>query len=102
VLGQVLPQPDDIGHRPVGDQRAETALLPGHIQHHLRIARHALELAQVADDARVLHQALQVLGAISTTFPGRTEEHLLERRPLGVHQAVLEPGAEHAQGRVDR
>ncbi|MNC48887.1 hypothetical protein D3C75_980320 [compost metagenome] len=71
----------------------------GDIQHHLRITRHALELAQVADNALILHQPLQMLGAHQHHFLRvEAKEHLLERRPLGIHQAVLEPGAEHAQG----
>ncbi|MCY1446949.1 hypothetical protein D9M71_635450 [compost metagenome] len=99
MLGQVLPQPDNVGHRPVGDERTKAAMLFCDIQHHLRIARHALELAQVADDALVVHQPLQVLGAHQHhLLRVEAEEHLLERRPLGIHQAVLEPGAEHAQG----
>ncbi|MOA08684.1 hypothetical protein D3C78_1284730 [compost metagenome] len=68
----------------------------GHVQYELRIARHALELAQVTDDPRVLHQALKVLGAHQHDFfRVEPEEHLFEGWPLGVHQAVLEPGAKY-------
>ncbi len=98
VLAQVLPQADDIGHRPVGNKPAEAAFFLLDIQNHLRIARHALELAQVTDDARVLHQPLQVLGAHEHDFfRVKPKEHLLEGRPLGVHHAVLQAGAKHPQ-----
>jgi hypothetical protein len=92
------PQADDVGHWPVGDQFAKAALFMGHIQNELRIARHAFELAQVSDDPRILHQALQVLGAHQHDFfRVELEEHFFKCRPLGVHQAVLEAGAEDAQ-----
>ena len=98
VLGQVLPQADDIGHRPVGDQRAEAAFFLAHIEDELGIARHALELAQMANQPRILHQPFQMLGAHQHHLLRiEAEEHLLEGRPLGVDQAVLEAGAEHPQ-----
>ncbi|MCY1441681.1 hypothetical protein D9M71_580050 [compost metagenome] len=99
MLGQVLPQANDIGHRPVGDQGPEAALLLFNIKDHLRVARHALELAQVADDPRVLHQPLEVLGAHQHDLVRvEAEEHFFKGRPLGIHQTVLEPGAKHPQG----
>ena len=98
MLGQILPQPDDIGHRPIGDQGAEATFFTTYIKNELGVARHAFELAQVANQPRILHQVLQALGAHQHhLFWIEAKEHLLERRPLGVHQAVLETGAEDTQ-----
>ncbi|MNC80658.1 hypothetical protein D3C75_1335340 [compost metagenome] len=50
----------------------------------------------MADDPRVLHQPLKMLGAHQYDFfRVELEEHFFEGRPFCIHQAVLEPGAEH-------
>ena len=99
MLGQVLPEPHDIGHRPVGNKSAETAVFIGYVEDHLRVARHAFELAQVADDPRILHQPFKVLGAHQHHFFRiESEKDLFKYWPLGVHHAVLEPRAKYAQG----
>nr|GFA08047.1 hypothetical protein [Tanacetum cinerariifolium] len=96
VLEQIAPQPDDVGHWPVGDEIAEAAVFMGDVEDQLRVARHALELAQVADDPRVLHQAFQMVAAHQRDFfRVEAEEDLLEGRPFGVHQAVFEAGTKH-------
>src|SRR5690606_17054330 len=63
LLGQITPQPDAIGGRPLRNEIAEAAMLPCHVQYELRIARHALEFAQVANQPRILHQPLDMLTA---------------------------------------
>lgn len=52
----------------------------------------------MTDQPGVLHQPLDVFAAHQHhLFRIETEEGLLEGRPLGVHQTVLEPGTEDAQ-----
>ena len=52
----------------------------------------------MADQAGVLHQPLEMLGAHEHDLLRiEAEEHFLEGWPLGVHQAVLEAGAEDPQ-----
>ncbi|RMT40023.1 hypothetical protein ALP47_05118 [Pseudomonas savastanoi] len=99
VFGQVLPQASNVIDRPLGDEFAETAVLLFDVQNQLRIARHALEFAQVADDARILHQPLQVISTHQHDFfRVEAEEDLLERRPFRVHQTVFQACTKHAQG----
>ncbi|MNE54439.1 hypothetical protein D3C80_1492150 [compost metagenome] len=99
MLGQVAPQAGDVARRPVRQECTEAAVLAGHVEDELGVARHALELGQVTNQALVLHQPLQVFGAHQHHLVRiEAEEHFLEGRPLGIHQAVLEPGAKHPQG----
>ncbi|RMO26391.1 hypothetical protein ALQ45_05845 [Pseudomonas amygdali pv. morsprunorum] len=99
VFGNVLPQAGDVIDRPLGDEFAETAVLLFDVQNQLCIARHALEFAQVADDARILHQPLQVISPHQHDFfRVEAEEDLLERRPFRVHQTVFQACTKHAQG----
>ncbi|KPW12471.1 Uncharacterized protein ALO42_05454 [Pseudomonas syringae pv. atrofaciens] len=99
VFGDVLPQAGDVIDRPLGDELAETAMLLLDVQNQLRIARHALELAQMTNDARVLHQPFQVIGAHQHDFLRvEAKKHFFERWPLGVYQAVFQACAENPQG----
>ena len=99
MLGQVAPQADDIGDRPFGDEVAEAAVFLGDVEDQLGIARHAFQLAQMTNDPRILHQALQMIGAHQNDFFRiEAKEHLLEGWPFGVHQTVLQTCTKHPQG----
>ncbi|RMV47704.1 hypothetical protein ALP11_05669 [Pseudomonas syringae pv. papulans] len=99
VFGDVLPQACDVIDWPLSDELAETAMLLLDVQDQLCIAWHALELAQMTNDARVLHQPFQVIGAHQHDFLRvEAKEHFFERWPLGVHQAVFQACAENSQG----
>src|SRR5690606_6453225 len=94
VPGDMAPQPDDVLGRPVGEQMTEAALLLRHVQHELRVAWHALELAEMADQLRVLHQSFDMLAPHQHDLLRiEAEEGLLEGRPLGIDQTMLENGA---------
>src|SRR5690606_5622048 len=94
VPGDITPQPDDILGRPVGEQMTEATLFLRHVQHELRVAWHALELAEMADQLRVLHQSFDMLAPHQHDLLRiEAEEGLLEGRPLGIDQTMLETGA---------
>ncbi|MNO08379.1 hypothetical protein D3C81_2309910 [compost metagenome] len=61
-------------------------MLTGDVEDHLGVQRHALELAEMADQAGVLHEVFQALAAHQHDLLRiEAEEHFLEGRPLGVH-----------------
>src|SRR5690554_4769752 len=99
--GQQTPQADDILSGPVGYQRAHAAVLATQIQHHLGIARHTAYLGQVPDEPLVAHEPFDMLGTHQHHLLGiEAEEYFLERRPAGIHHAVLESRPEHSQGNL--
>ncbi|MNF13241.1 hypothetical protein D3C80_2150050 [compost metagenome] len=65
-------------------------MLARHVEDKLGVAWHAFQLGEVADQAFVLHQPLQMLGAHQHHLVRiEAEERLLERWPLAIHHAVL-------------
>ena len=98
LFGQRLPQPDDILARPPASQAPKLPMLGGHIEHRRGVVAHRFELAPMADQPRIAQQAFQRL-VRHRPHAARVEpvEHLLERRPFRVDEAVLEPGAKDPQ-----
>src|SRR6516162_4346386 len=94
ALCQCLPQLDDVRSRPVGEPRAEAAILLGHFDHRGGVIADRFKLAPVADQPPVAEQRFERLVG-HRPYPARLEniEDLFEGWPFRVDKTVLETGA---------
>jgi hypothetical protein len=94
-------QADEVIRRPGADKFAETAVFAGDIQNELRIGLHPHDFLAVADDARVLREAVYLLRAQhNNLLRGKTEKDIFEIIPLAVYHAPYKAGLEHAAGHL--
>ena len=99
ALRKQFEQPDLVGGRPLRQELAEAAVLPGDVLDEAGIGAHRHDLGAVADDARVLHQGVpEVIRLQRQRARLEAEERLLEPRPLGLDHAPRKARRKHPPG----
>src|SRR6185437_13768691 len=99
--GEHVEQPDLVGRRPFGEERAEAAMLLRDLLHEADIVAHRHDFRTVADDARIGGQTVPKLFGLERQFGWvKAEERRLETRPFRLDHTPDESRREHTLGHL--